>query len=89
MNSARGSITRNSGSISLADATRRYERHIIDSDIDVLGHFQLSIETLERSDAPVTDGLFSTNALTHFRDLTPSEDGQGLTSTTVPVEPAG
>lgn len=53
---------------------RRYERQIIDYDIEMLGHFVLSIETVDRSDATVDQDLFSTEDLILTQDATEAED---------------
>lgn len=53
---------------------RRYERHLIDYDIEALGHFVLTIETVDRSDASVHPDLFSSDGLTLTHDATGAED---------------
>lgn len=53
---------------------RRYERHLIDYDIEALGHFVLTIETVDRSDATVDPDFLSTDGLILTHDRTGADD---------------
>lgn len=61
---------------------RRSERWILESDIELLGHFILTIETISRSDETVAQDFFSTDDLTQTRDLTGLEDNDSSTVNT-------
>lgn len=53
---------------------RRYERHLVDHDIESLGHYELTIETVDRSDASVHPDFFSDEGLTLTHDATGADD---------------
>lgn len=52
---------------------RRYERYLLDYNIEKLGHLMLTIETEERSSPTVDQDFFSTDGLTLTHDTTEAE----------------